>query len=267
MIMVIMLAIVIASGVANADPFNVRPINGAKLFPPHNEQTLGGASGIFDTIGAATYAADPVNTQSNAAIFMNDGSGGSIATFIISIAGNAADNTAGIYQFGNSNNLIPIFKNTSVFQSPTAQATVSFLSGGTVVVSANVDPNGIIQTGTYNNFGGVFGFYLKNPVSGSFFFSEDSLNPGGNPQALIYQGNDKDMIALPGFNKGLFTDDEFIIAWEDLPWANANTDKDFNDLVFAVESVTPAVPEPATMLLLGSGLIGLAGFARRRFKK
>jgi len=40
----------------------------------------------------------------------------------------------------------------------------------------------------------------------------------------------------------------------------------FSDEYYYDPASTPAVPEPATMLLLGSGLLGLFG-ARRRFKK
>jgi hypothetical protein len=50
----------------------------------------------------------------------------------------------------------------------------------------------------------------------------------------------------------------FIIGMEDR--VRAESDFDYNDMVVRV---TP-IPEPATMLLLGAGLIGLAAFGRKR---
>lgn len=55
---------------------------------------------------------------------------------------------------------------------------------------------------------------------------------------------------------------DYVVAWEDLKFLG---DRDYNDLVVRVSGVsTHVVPVPAAAWLFGSGLIGLATFARRR---
>lgn len=152
---------------------------------------------------------------------------GYYSELVAEVAGYAPCNRFGWYEKGHSNDVGDISKSTwaELFSGPdTSGATADFFNSNEI------------------------GFWLNpNSVSGRYYFTNTSDNAGDLQAISFYLGD------YPGFGN------EYLICFEDLDYSGCN-DYDYQDMIVLLHPV----PEPASILLLGLGLFGLAGFRKKK---
>ena len=123
---------------------------------------------------------------------------------------------------------------------------IGYYNGGGDSATVDVIGTGLTATGVLNVPAGTFGLFDQVTGAGDpRWYSEAALN-----------GGDDHMVAYYGQNGDIF------IGFEDRAFTDPFVDFDYNDLVLTL--TCNVVPEPASILLLG---MGLAGVAYRRIRK
>lgn len=209
---------------------------------------------LFVFAGAATVRADTITVSgvnsgqaSTATVVCEFNSQTNTFTFTIT-------NTSAITQPGSTSTITGI----GFDLPPLGNASASGLNGFTGMQAPSLSANFIFSDANVGNVphgfsSAVLDFAFLTGNSGNF--SGGSVNDGllpGESASFVVSG-----AAFTGFTEAQICNAIFV-RFQNVPLSAGGEGSDVG--------TSGAIPEPSTLMLLGSALVGLGGYARRRFK-
>ncbi len=220
----------------------------------------GGAPTLADL--AAPYGVSNVNTQQLSYDYFTLPYGTSVAEFSIAFSffTNASPvQQMGIYNLHDTGQELILLNGTAPESAINPRELLVLFNVGGVAGNIQVlDLSTFTLVSHLEGWSGAYEFgFWATPYGLPKYYLDDERNTEATGPGMASDGTSAYGLVYQATGGYLFAFD-----YNNSP----NSARDFNDLVFKGQSIQP-VPEPGTMMLLGSGLIGIAAWGRRRLKK